>query len=109
MERCDRGTEEVGRIARQSRGSAAPPYSANAIARCRCSGPIGDAEAQPTMTGDGDHGIEFEFDDGVRMRDTQADGGPSVRFTREEFDAFVKGAVAGEFDVDEGGDRAEEG
>lgn len=34
----------------------------------------------------------------VAVRDSKSHEGPSLRFTREEFSAFIRGAKAGEFD-----------
>jgi hypothetical protein len=51
--------------------------------------------------GSGDHGcVEVEFHRGqVGVRDSKAHGnGPVLAFTRREWDAFITGAKAGEFD-----------
>jgi len=36
--------------------------------------------------------------DGVALRDSKDQDGPVLRFTREEWSAFLVGAKAGEFD-----------
>jgi hypothetical protein len=47
------------------------------------------------------HGFEFEFGDGVDFVDARAEGRPAVHFSDDEFNAFVAGVRAGEFDFDE--------
>jgi hypothetical protein len=44
--------------------------------------------------------VEIAFiDDGVAVRDGKSADGPILAFTREEWDAFVRGVRAGEFDL----------
>jgi hypothetical protein len=46
------------------------------------------------------HGIRIEIgDDWVEFVDTWADGEPRVRFTRQEYEAFVEGVRRGQFDA----------
>src|SRR5215831_15942493 len=61
------------------------------------------------VNGDPGHGIEIVVGDGVDFVDALAQGRPSVHFSREEFDAFVEGAKAGEFDFDRPEDGSGEG
>lgn len=44
--------------------------------------------------------VEVRIGDGeVGVRDGKDSGGPELRFTEAEWDAFVRGVRAGEFDV----------
>ena len=55
------------------------------------------------------HGFEFEFGDGVEFIDGRSAGRPYVHFSADEFDAFVRGAQAGDFDLGDDEDQAGEG
>src|SRR5262245_31061556 len=68
----------------------------------RPAGPAARGRAEMTTPANGvpDHGIEIVVGEGVDFVDMLAQGRPSVHFSREEFDAFVEGAKAGEFDFD---------
>lgn len=41
-----------------------------------------------------------DIDGGVAVRDSKNPAGPVLRFTAAEWDAFLDGAKAGEFDID---------
>lgn len=44
--------------------------------------------------------VEVAFDhDGTLVRDSKDPGGPVLKFTEQEWDAFIAGAKAGEFDL----------
>ncbi len=52
-------------------------------------------------TPDGESRVEVAFVDGaVAVRDTKDPDGTVLIFTPQEWDAFVSGAKAGEFDLD---------
>ena len=52
-------------------------------------------------TQDGESRVEVAFvEDAVAVRDAKDPDGTVLIFTRQEWDAFVSGAKAGEFDLD---------